>query len=348
MTSRNTSKEMVGVIGSGSFGTVIANLLAQQTKVILYTRSQNIYDELVSKQSIRSMAMHENVQPTLNFETIASNCEIIFPVVPSANFRNMIRDLAPNLHPYHILIHATKGFDTSIDYNHSESKLDRSDVHTMSEVIQQESVVVKTGCLAGPNLAKELAINQPAATVIASRFEEVIHHGQRLLRSDRFQVYGSSDITGIELCGILKNIIAIAAGILHGLGFGENAKALLISRGLVEMIYLGSKLGGNIKAFIGLAGVGDLVATCSSTLSRNFTVGQLLAEGQSLSEIMNDLDETAEGVRTIKVAYQLTKSLGIRSPITEILYKILYQDLKVNEALNLLMKFPMQEDIDFL
>ncbi len=178
--------------------------------------------------------------------------------------------------------------------------ISRSDVKTMSEVILEESVVVRVGCLAGPNLADELAQGQPSATVVASRFNEVILAGQKLLRTDRFQVYGSNDLIGIELSGALKNIIAIASGALTGLGLGENSRGFLISRGMVEMIYLGKVLGGNTQAFLGLAGIGDLVTTCSSQLSRNFTVGYRLAKGESLDSITESMEETAEGINTVK------------------------------------------------
>jgi len=218
----------------------------------------------------------------------------------------------------------------------------------MSEVITEESVVVRVGCLAGPNLAMELAEGQPSATVVASKFNEVIHEGQKLLRSDYFQVYGNSDLIGIELSGVLKNVIAIAAGALSGLGFGENARGLLISRGMVEMIYLGKALGGNTRAFIGLAGIGDLVTTCSSQLSRNYTVGHMLARGESLEDIMNQMEETAEGIYTVKIAKSLAQYYKVRAPITEKLYEIMFNGMKAETALQYLMKYPLNVDIDFI
>jgi glycerol-3-phosphate dehydrogenase (NAD(P)+) len=279
---------------------------------------------------------------------VAETCNIIFPVVPSANFREMMKKLSPFLHPYHILIHGTKGLDIRDPSAHSNKTLNREMVRTMSEVIREESVVVRVGCLAGPNLAKELADNQPAATVVASRFTEVIKEGQKLLRTDRFQVYGSKDLIGVELCGVLKNIIAIGSGALSGMGLGENARALLISRGMVEMIYLGRALGGNIEAFIGLAGVGDLVATCSSTHSRNFTVGYRLAQGDTLENILETMEETAEGVNTIRTVKKLAAFYNVRAPITQTLHKVLFEGMTVENALHLLMKSPFNSDVDFL
>jgi glycerol-3-phosphate dehydrogenase (NAD(P)+) len=263
----------------------------------------------------------------------------------------MMRNLSPFLHPYHILIHGTKGFDITLPKGQTLEnihKLDRSQVKTISEVITEESVVVRVGCLAGPNLSKELAAGQPAATVIASHFNEVINLGKRLLRNDRFQVYGNNDITGVELAGVLKNVIAIASGALSGMGYGENAKGLLISRGMVEMVYLGRALGGNTKAFLGIAGVGDLVTTCNSSLSRNFSVGYRIAHGESLKEILESTDEVAEGINTIRIAKKCADYYKVRAPITNTLYQVLFEDLTMKQALNYLMRYPLNADIDFL
>jgi glycerol-3-phosphate dehydrogenase (NAD(P)+) len=202
--------------------------------------------------------------------------------------------------------------------------------------------------LAGPNLASEINEHQPAATVVASHFDEVINLGQKLLKSDRFGVFGNNDLIGVELCGVLKNIIAIAAGAISGLGYGENTKGLLVSRGLVEMIYLGKALGGNVEAFLGLAGVGDLVATCSSRLSRNFTLGYRLAQGESLQNILTSMEEVAEGVNTIKIAKKLADHYRVRTPITNTLYRVLFEDLSLEDGVQLLMKYPFIQDIDFL
>jgi glycerol-3-phosphate dehydrogenase (NAD(P)+) len=286
MTSRSLSDDKpIGVIGAGNFGSAVANLLAPQRKVLLYARDESVIKRIADQGENRGHKMHPNVQPISDMEEVARNCDVIFPIVPSAHFRSMMKRLSDYLRPYHILIHGTKGFDIQLsDYDSIEKikTLNRSQVKTMSEVIMEESVVVRVGCLAGPNLSKELAAGQPAATVIASQFNEVIHIGKRLLRNERFQVYGNNDLVGVELAGVLKNIIAIAAGALSGMGYGENAKGLLVSRGMVEMIYLGRALGGNTKAFLGVAGVGDLVTTCNSSLSRNFTVGSRLAQGETL------------------------------------------------------------------
>ncbi|MBR9997949.1 MAG: NAD(P)-dependent glycerol-3-phosphate dehydrogenase [Cyclobacteriaceae bacterium] len=350
MASRKTNKP-VGVIGLGSFGTAVSNLLARNNPVVLFGRNTEQVLEIKETRTSSGQKLDPKVELTNDIEYLSNSCDIIFPVVPSAGFRAMIVMLAPFLKPYHILIHGTKGFDVNSErenINQEGKYLSRSEVRTMSEVIMEESVVVRTGCLAGPNLAQELAEGQPSATVVASPFNEVIQEGQRLLRSDLFQVYGSPDLIGVELSGVLKNIIAIASGAISGLGLGENSRGLLISRGMVEMIYLGRVLGGNTQAFIGLAGIGDLVTTCTSQLSRNYTVGYRLAKGESLDEIIGSMEETAEGINTVKVARSLAKYYRVRAPITEKLYDIMFEGLPPTTALQYLMKYPFNVDIDFL
>jgi glycerol-3-phosphate dehydrogenase (NAD(P)+) len=352
MSSKSLSDDKpVGVIGAGNFGSAVANLLAPQRKVLLYARDEAAIKRIVDKRENRGHKMHPHVEPVGDMELIARNCDIIFPIVPSAHFRSMMKQLSQYLHPYHILIHGTKGFDVQLSKGETietVQTLDRSQVKTMSEVIMEESVVVRVGCLAGPNLSKELAAGQPAATVIASQFNEVIQLGKRLLRNDRFQVYGNNDLVGVELAGVLKNVIAIAAGALSGMGYGENAKGLLISRGMVEMIYLGRALGGNTKAFLGVAGVGDLVTTCNSSLSRNFNVGYRLAQGETLKEILESTDEIAEGITTVHIAKKCADYYKVRAPITTTLYKVLFEELTVKQALQYLMRYPLNVDIDFL
>ncbi|MBS1508817.1 MAG: NAD(P)-dependent glycerol-3-phosphate dehydrogenase [Bacteroidetes bacterium] len=351
MTLNNLSDKPVGVIGAGSFGTVIANMLAQNRKVLLYARDPEQVARINKEQTNKGYTLHENVLAINDLAQLANECEVLFPIVPSQHFRAMMKKLAPYLHPYHMLIHGTKGFDITLppgETIETMKTLDRKMVKTMSEVIKEESVAVRIGCLAGPNLSRELAQRQPAATVIASHFNEVIQTGKKLLKSDRFQVYENNDIVGVEIAGVLKNIIAIASGALSGLGFGDNAKGLLISRGAVEMVYLGRALGGDTKAFLGVAGIGDLVTTCNSPMSRNFTVGYRLAKGEKLDQIVADMQEVAEGINTVRIAKKCADHYKVRALITDRLYKVLFEGLTVEEALEFLMRYPLNMDIDFI
>jgi glycerol-3-phosphate dehydrogenase (NAD(P)+) len=348
MTLKSSSDRPVGVIGAGNFGSVIANILARNKKVILYVRDENALKKILDTREIRGHKLNKNITPIHSLGTLASECDVIFPIVPSAHFRDMMKKLAPFLHPYHILIHGTKGFDIKLPKGETietVSSLSRQQVKTMSEVIREESVAVRVGCLAGPNLAKELAQRQPGATVVASHFQEVIQTGKRLLRNDRFQVYENHDLIGVEMAGVLKNIIAIASGALNGLGYGENAKGLLISRGAVEMVYLGRALGGDTKTFLGVAGIGDLITTCNSPMSRNFTVGFRLAKGEKLKDILDDMEEVAEGVNAIQIVKKFSDHYKIRPLITDTLYKVLFEGMTVQDALDYLMRYPLNVDI---
>lgn len=348
MSSKSLYNKPVGVIGAGSFGSAIANILSKNADVLLYARSASVAKEIAQTRMSHGQPISDRISPTNDLKYVAEQCDVLFPIVPSENFPGLVEDLSHYLKPYHILIHGTKGLIVVKNKSKKqEAKISLEDAYTMSRLIKEKSLAVRIGCLAGPNLARELADNQPAATVVASHFDEVIKEGQRLLRNDRFQVYGSKNLLGIELTGVLKNIIAIAAGALSGMGYGDNARSLLISRGLIEMIYLGQMLGAAPEAFLGLAGVGDLVATCSSKLSRNFTVGERLGKGEKLNDILQSMDETAEGINTVNIMVQLMKGYPMRAPITESLYKVIHEEMSIQDALRFLMKSPFSTDYDF-
>ncbi|MFN3999584.1 NAD(P)H-dependent glycerol-3-phosphate dehydrogenase [Algoriphagus sp.] len=352
MALRNSSKsKKIGVVGVGSFGTAIANMLAEKSEVMVYARKEEVVEEINTSHRTSGREINPAIRATLNPEELCKTCNILFFMIPSSAFAEVVKNFAPFLYPYHLIIHGTKGLALNLGPGESlgtVQKLKRSQILTMSEVILQETVAVRVGCLAGPNISKELSIGHPAATVIASKYNEVIMEGQRLLRSEKFQVYGNSDIIGVELSGVLKNIIAIASGALAGLGLGENAKGLLISRGMVEMVHLSKALGGSVQAVMGLAGIGDLVTTCNSVDSRNFTVGLRLAKGETLEQILASMDEVAEGVNTIRVMDAFIKTAGIRAPITENLHRVLFEDLSIEDALQFLMKYPFSVDVDFV
>ncbi len=342
-------EKIVGVIGAGSFGAAISNLLAENAKVILYERKAEVREQIMREGMHRNHVMNPNITLTDSFEEIGEKCYMIFPVIPSAKFKDMIIDFSPYLRPDHIMIHATKGLHCEFDVDTmTPQRLNLKEIKTMSELIQQETAIVRIGCLAGPNLASELAENHPAATVVASRFNEVINEGRAMLRSDRFMVYGNKDLLGIELAGVLKNYIALASGALSGIGYGENTRALLITRGMAEMIYIGKALGANKKAFLGMAGIGDLIATCTSPKSRNFTVGYRLAKGEKLSDIIASMNEVAEGVRTLKIAKLIVDKVGARAPLLQMLYSVFFEGMEFEKAITYLMRLPVEMDADYL
>jgi len=346
---KNISKP-VAVIGAGNFGIAIANILSEKCKyVLLYARTEKKAKKLRELRKHDYQQLADNIEITTDLSIIGAECDVIFPIVPSANFREMMQNLAPFLKPSHILIHGTKGFDFDIEKKIKPKLLmPRGQIFTMSEVIRQESSVIRIGCISGPNLSKEIALLKPAASVIASEFDEVIQVGYKYLKSDRFLVFGSNDLIGTELCGILKNIIAVGAGTIDGMDLGENAKALFISRGLVEMVEIGKLMGGNAEPFLGLAGIGDLMATCSGNLSRNYSVGRRLAQGEKIDDIVSSTHEIAEGIKTIKIIYEWSKISKLRVPITETLYKIIHDEITVQNAHIFLMKFPFRTEIEFL
>ncbi len=350
MKQSNSDEQVVGVIGAGSFGTAISNLLAHNVDVLLYSRTPKVVAEINEHQTLDGVAFSPRIRATGDIEELAGRCHLIFPVVPSGNFRKMLRTLGPHLRPYHIIIHATKGLDLN---KVSEEDMDkvaitRQHVSTMSEIIQEESVVLRVGCMSGPNLAKEIIEGQPTATVIGSHFDEVISLGKQVLSSEHFHVFGTHDILGAELAGALKNIIAIGSGILRGKGLGKNIQAMLITRGLTEMIYFGNAMGATSHAFLGTAGIGDLVATATSKSSRNFTFGYRLGSGESKEAIEATMPELAEGVRTLRIAYQLAKYYKLRVPITQMLHSIVFEGFDIDKALNFLITYPYDIDVDFM
>jgi glycerol-3-phosphate dehydrogenase (NAD(P)+) len=354
--TKNTTKKLlinkqIGVLGAGSFGTAVSNLIALNSKVVLYTRSDTTYQQITNTRSFNGIPIHENVEVTLDLNYLAKSCDLIFPIVPSRNFRKAIRELAPYLTPQHILIHGTKGFDiVGEDENESLEKLaiTRENLKTMSEVILEETNVLRIGCLSGPNLASEIIAGQPTAAVVASRFKEVVTLGKSALNSKLFHVFGSNEILGAELAGALKNIVAIGSGMLSGLGLGKNIQAMLITRGLTEMIYFGKAMGVTSAPFLGTAGIGDLVATATSKDSRNFTFGYRLAKGESKNEIIESMSEVAEGVRTLRIARQLAKYYKLHVPITMTLYACVYDGFDLKKALDYLIQYPYDIDVDFI
>lgn len=342
-------KEVV-VIGAGSFGIAVSKLLAHNVHVRVFTRNPETLRKINVDHQMFNVALSERIVATNSMEEAIRSSKLIFPIVPSDSFTDMIREAAPYLSPAHVLIHGTKGFvlkDITVE-DLGKTDLRKEKVLTISELIRQQTSVVRIGCLSGPNLAKEILDGQPTATVIASEFDEVVRVGTEVLSSKKFFVFGSNDLKGAQIAGALKNIIAIGSGILDGLGLGKNIQAILITRGLGEIIHFGQSMGAGSSAFLGTAGIGDLIATATSTDSRNYQFGKRLGRGEKITTVLNTSEELAEGARTLKIVYHLLKSYRMRSPIIEILYRAVYEEYDIQEGINFLMRYPVKKDVDFI
>ncbi len=343
----------IGVVGAGSFGSTIANIVAKKVdQVLVYVRSEKRLENFNVKKENNGFKVHSNVLATQSIEEITDKCRLLIFLIPSKNFRTVARQFSPNLKPYHLIIHGTKGLDIKLpegvaDLNELE-RIDQNHMFTMSEVIVQETLVRRIGCLSGPNLSVEMQMDQPTGAIIATRYQEVFDAGFEALNTNSYKIFSSKDRIGAEYAGVLKNIYAIASGILHGLGYEINTRSLMVTKAMHEMLYLGNSLGADQSAFFGIAGIGDLIATCSSTLSRNFTVGHEIAKGRKVDDIVNSMNEVAEGIRTIQIFNAYCRQKRIIAPMTNTLYKVLFRGKPPQEALEQLMNLPIEADVDFL
>jgi len=259
--------------------------------------------------------------------------------------------MSPYLSPQHMLIHGTKGFDLlpgEKDEGFEYTGFKRRDVKTMSEVIKEETDVIRVGALCGPNLASEILDGLPTATVIASEFDEVIKAGRDALSGQRFFVFGSYDLRAAELTGALKNVIALASGLIGGKNLGKNSEAMLIVRGLREMVLLGELMGSSTKGFFGTAGIGDLIATATSNKSRNYSCGLRVAAGEKIEDILASAEEVVEGIRSLHIAHYLVEKFDIHAPIISTIYKIIFHGKNIEDSIYDLMKYPMASDVDFV
>jgi glycerol-3-phosphate dehydrogenase (NAD(P)+) len=330
-------KGRVAVIGGGSWGTVLAQIVSENCNDVRVwvreeDRARTINSQRRNPDYVSDLQLNPHIKAYVDIERVfEGGVDGIVWVLPSKATRIEARRIAPILKGTEVLWHATKGIEPG-------------SLKRMTEVLREELPVRRIGVISGPNLATEIARGEPAATVVASSFNEVISAGQDLLNGPKFRVYSSSDVIGIEWAGTLKNILAIASGALDGLGLGWNARAMLISRGLAEMVRFGVAMGGEEGTFLGLAGVGDLLATCSSPLSRNYRVGSGLAKGGSLQQVLEELGSTAEGVQTSQVVAAHARDHGIYMPITQAVDSLLTGGVTVKELVDALMARPPMPD----
>ena len=321
----------VGIIGSGAWGTTLGLLLAKKdipTTLWEYQpqRAVEMQQQRENKEFLPGFPFPPALQVTSDVAEAVRDKEMLILVTPSQRMRENVRKLAPFVGSETLLINASKGIEIDT-------------LKGMSEVISEElpSTQNRIAILSGPNLSREVAVEKPTAAVVASKNPSVAVQFRDLFTTACFRVYTADDVVGIELAGALKNIIAIGAGLNDGLGYGDNAKAAFITRGLAEIARLGIAAGANPLTFSGLAGIGDLIATCASPLSRNQQLGRRLASGEKLSQILQSTHSVAEGVTTTKAALQLAARYSVEMPITEQIALVLFEELDPHDAVPELM-----------
>ena len=330
----------IAVLGGGSFGTTLCNMVAEKGHhATLWLRNEAAADEIntqhVNSRYLPEFTLNERVRATTDLSDCVSNADIVFVSVPSKSCREVAKQLQPYLKPGTFIVSTTKGIE------HHDFKL-------MSEVLHEELPDFPIGVLSGPNLAKEIIAQAITGTVIASQDEQLIKIVQDSLQSHYFRVYGSKDLYGVELGGALKNIYAIISGMGVAMEMGDNTRAMLMTRSLAEMSRFAVKLGGEPITFLGLAGVGDLIVTCSSSLSRNYQVGYAVGSGKSLDEAVAELGQVAEGVNTLKLVKVKADEMGVYMPLVTGLYEVLFNNLSIVRAVNQLMLSEQGFDVDYV
>ncbi len=330
----------IAVLGGGSFGTVIANIMAEKGfHVRLWMRDAERVAEIntthFNARYLPDYPLAPTLEATTELKVALEDAEAVFISVPSHAVREVVQQSAPLLTPDQLLISTTKGIEAET-------------FSLMSEIIADEIAGARIGVLSGPNLAKEIARHQLTATVIASQDEALRQRIQQLLHCPYFRVYASSDTYGVELGGTLKNIYAIAAGMSAALGMGENTRSMLMTRSLAEMSRFAVSMGANPMTFLGLAGVGDLIVTCMSPLSRNFRVGFALGEGKSLEQAVSVLGEVAEGVNTLRQVRDKALEKDIYMPLVTGLYEVVFNGAPVAAIARSMMVNAQSSDVEFV
>ena len=331
----------VTVFVAGSWGTALCQVLADNGhQVMVWTRSEQQANEINTKHTnakyLPDIELHANIQATTSVEEAMSDTQACVIVAPSAAMRQVAAMIKPYWKENMIVIHATKGFETET-------------LVRMSEVLESELQCGegRIAVLSGPSHAEEVVRKCPTTVVVASSSKETAERAQDLFMNDSyFRVYTHVDVLGVELAGALKNIIALGAGMSDGLGFGDNAKAALLTRGLAEIARYGVKMGANSLTFAGLAGVGDLVVTCTSKHSRNWRAGSMIGQGMAVDEVLANMGMVVEGIRTTKAAHFLAEKHQVQMPITDVLYRVLFEGLDPRTGVEQLMGRVRRNEIE--
>jgi len=333
-------QHQVAVIGGGSFGTVLANIVANNGfPVRLWLRDQTLAQEMsdtrVNSRYLPGLALHEDLEIVTDLGACIGDAATIIFSVPSKAFRGLLEQAKGYVNPQQNLITTAKGIEPD-------------NFLLMSQVLELFFPDNLVGVISGPNLAKEVAAKQLTGTVIASDNEGLRQQVQDILQCYFFRVYASNDRYGTELGGALKNIYAIAAGLSASMGMGENTRSMLLTRSLAEMSRLAVHMGANPMTFLGLAGVGDLIVTCMSPLSRNYRVGYALGQGKGLDEAVAELGEVAEGVNTLALVKKKADQLQVNMPLVDALYALVYQGADISTVAKSLMTRDQTSDVEFV
>jgi glycerol-3-phosphate dehydrogenase (NAD(P)+) len=319
----------VAVIGAGSWGTTVASVVAPNASTVLWARNAELVAAMSSTRRndryLPDAPLPDNLEFTASLKEAVSSADVVVMGVPSHGFRDVVSEAAQFVRPWVPVVSLSKG-------------LERSSLKRMSEVVADEMPGHPVAVLTGPNLAKEIMAGQPAAAVVAIDDTTIAQELQKVFSRPALRVYTNPDVVGSEIAGVAKNVIAIASGMAAGMGFGDNTRASIITRGLAEMTRLGMAMGGEGLTFAGLAGMGDLIATCSSTQSRNNQVGLRLGRGETIDAIMESMTMVAEGVKSSPSVLDLARRHDVEMPITEQVVAVCHQGRSAVDAMSLLMK----------
>lgn len=327
----------VCVVGAGSWGTTVAALVAHNAPTTLWARRGELADEInsthVNSAYLAGASLPESLRASTDLEALVANADVVAMAVPSQGFRDVMVEVSRAVRPTTPIVSLSKG-------------LERSTLKRMSEVIAEVAPANPVAVLSGPNLAREILAGQPAASVVACASDSVAVQLQQLFSRPTLRLYTNPDVVGCEIGGVVKNVIAIAAGIAQGFGFGDNTKATLVTRGLAEMTRLGVAMGATPLTFAGLAGMGDIIATCASMQSRNTQVGVRLGKGESIADIVASMNMVAEGVKSSSVVVELAHRLGVEMPIAEQVARVCDGSVSAADALRALMSRSSRSEFD--
>ena len=325
------------VVGAGSWGTTVASLVAHNAETTLWARRDDLVDEINSRHTnsayLPSATLPDTLRASSDLDALIAAADVVAMAVPSQGFRDVAARVANSIGATTPVVSLSKG-------------LERSTLMRMSQVLEESMPGRPVAVLSGPNLAREILAGQPAASVIACADDAVATTLQQLFSRPTFRLYTNPDVVGCEIGGVVKNVIAIAAGIAQGFGFGDNTKATLVTRGLAEMTRLGVAMGANPLTFAGLAGMGDIMATCASMQSRNTQVGVRLGKGESIADIVASMNMVAEGVKSSAVVVDLARKLGVEMPIAEQVARVCDGTQSAADALRALMSRSSRSEFD--